>query len=83
MRKYQSRRIKKSIIKTESGLEYYIIEKAKGKPVKANEMVSVDYYGALIADGKIFDNSFGRGEKLRFTAGAGQMIKGWDEAMLF
>jgi FKBP-type peptidyl-prolyl cis-trans isomerase len=80
--KYKAGELKESIIKTKSGLEYFIIEKAKGIIIQANEMVSVDYYGALIADAKAFDNSFGRGEKLKFTAGAGQMIKGWDEAML-
>lgn len=82
LRKYHAAELKNSILKTDSGLEYYIIEKANGKPVNANEMVAVDYYGALMSDGKFFDSSFGRGEKLRFTAGAGQMIKGWDEAML-
>ncbi len=82
LKKYNAGELKKSIIKTKSGLEYFVIEKAKGEIIKANEMVAVDYYGALMADGKLFDSSLGRGEKLRFMAGAGQMIKGWDEAML-
>lgn len=80
--KYKAGELKNSLLKTKTGLEYYIIEKSKGSTIQANELVSVDYYGAFIADLKMFDNSFGRGEKLQFKAGAGQMIKGWDEAML-
>ncbi len=44
------------------------------------DIVKVEYVGKF-TDGNIFDQSAGRGP-LEFTAGAGQMIKGFDEAII-
>jgi FKBP-type peptidyl-prolyl cis-trans isomerase 2 len=49
------------------------------KQVKAGDLVKVHYTGKLI-NGEQFDSSAGR-EPLEFTVGAGQMIKGFDDAM--
>jgi len=48
--------------------------------VKAGDTVSVHYIGKL-EDGNVFDSSVGK-DPLSFTAGAGQMIKGFDDAVI-
>jgi FKBP-type peptidyl-prolyl cis-trans isomerase 2 len=48
--------------------------------VKVGDSISVNYTGKLV-NGEFFDSSIGR-EPLAFTAGAGQMIKGFDDAVI-
>ena len=48
--------------------------------VKKGDKVSVHYHGKL-TDDSTFDSSAGR-EPLQFTAGEGQVIKGFDDAVL-
>ena len=50
------------------------------KVVEAGDYISVHYTGTL-DDGSVFDSSEGR-DPLAFTAGAGQMIKGFDAAVI-
>ena len=49
--------------------------------VEAGDMVAVHYTGRLAATGAVFDSSEG-GPPLSFMAGAGQMIPGFDAAVL-
>ena len=49
--------------------------------IKAGDTVSVHYKGTL-QDGTEFDNSYTREEPISFTAGSGQMIKGFDNAVI-
>lgn len=48
--------------------------------VEEGDLIKVDYTGTL-EDGTQFDSSIGR-SPLEFTAGAGQMIKGFDSAVI-
>lgn len=48
--------------------------------VKKGDVVNVHYHGRL-NDGTTFDSSEGR-EPLQFTAGGGQVIKGFDDAVM-
>jgi len=48
--------------------------------VEPGDMIKVDYTGTL-EDGTVFDTSEGR-EPLQFIAGVGQMIPGFDSAVL-
>mmetsp|Transcript_50504 Transcript_50504/g.125808 ORF Transcript_50504/g.125808 Transcript_50504/m.125808 type:complete len:221 (-) Transcript_50504:318-980(-) len=70
--------------KTESGLQYKIVQEGKenGVKPKAYSKVKAHYAGYLLANGKKFDASYDRGKPFGFTAGAGGVIKGWDEAVL-
>ncbi len=67
--------------KTASGLQYFIQEKGTGPVAKQGEQVTVDYYGVL-TNGTEFDNSFKRGEPIKFGVGTGSVIPGWDEILM-
>ena len=57
------------------------LEAKKEKALEKNDYVSVHYTGTL-EDGSKFDSSHDRGEALGFTVGAGQMISGFDAAVV-
>ncbi len=67
---------------TESGLKYLIHEAgtAGDMPV-IGDQVAVHYYGMLVSDGTMFDNSFKGGQPYQFPLGVGQVIRGWDEGI--
>jgi peptidylprolyl isomerase len=50
------------------------------KKVSVDDRIKVEYI-AKLADGTVIDKSAGRGP-LEFTVGAGEMIKGFDEAVV-
>jgi len=51
------------------------------KAEKGNQ-VKVHYRGSLTADGTEFDNSYDRGTPIEFQVGSGQMIGGFDTAVV-
>jgi|SRR5271154_4911610 len=72
-------------ITTKSGLRYIVLQepKAGAQSPKAGSMVEVHYSGWLDREKtKKFDSSKDRNQPFRFTVGVGQVIKGWDEAVL-
>ncbi len=66
-------------LKTESGLQYILVEEGDGELPPAGSVLAVHYTGYL-SDGRIFDSSVQRSEPLRFVLGSDQVIRGWDEA---
>lgn len=64
----------------ESGVQYRILEKGRGDLIRKNDVVFV-HYTLMLQDSTIVDNSYDRGEPVSFMVGAGQVIKGWDEAI--
>lgn len=65
---------------TKSGLKIKTIEQGKGRKYKKGENATVHYTGKL-EDGTTFDSSRYFGRPFTFKLGAGQVIKGWDEAV--
>ena len=54
----------------------------EGAEVKQYDIVNVNYTGKL-TNGNVFDSSLNPGRSpLRFTVGAGQVIKGWDDGLI-
>lgn len=75
-------------IKLESGLQYRVLNEAttNAKKPEAGQRVTVHYTGWLVDEQgnktNKFDSSLDRGQKFTFTVGIGQVIKGWDQALL-
>ncbi|MBX0330621.1 FKBP-type peptidyl-prolyl cis-trans isomerase [Oscillochloris sp. ZM17-4] len=65
---------------TASGLTYIEIAPGAGDAPKTGDVVSVHYRGTL-ADGKVFDSSYERGQPIQFALGRGMVIPGWDEGI--
>jgi len=58
----------------------FLLKTISMQQVKNGDTVNVHYHGTL-SDGTTFDSSEGR-EPLQFTVGKGQVIKGFDDAVL-
>ena len=65
-----------------NGLQIEDIKIGEGSEVKKFDIVTVNYTGTL-ENGTKFDSSLNPGRTpFRFTVGAGQVIKGWDEGLM-
>ncbi|KAK3328299.1 peptidyl-prolyl cis-trans isomerase fkr-2 [Cercophora scortea] len=65
-----------------AGLQIEVLAEGQGtRETKRGDNIDVHYKGTL-TNGKKFDASYDRGDPLNFTAGKGQVIKGWDEGLL-
>ncbi len=52
-----------------------------GNPAVAGDTLTVNYIGSL-DDGRVFDDSYERGEPFTFVLGAGRVILGWDRGLV-
>ena len=65
-----------------NGLVIEDIKIGEGQEVEKFNIVTVNYTG-LLENGTKFDSSLNPGRTpFRFTVGAGQVIKGWDEGLM-
>lgn len=66
---------------TLSGLKFVVLKEGEGpKPAKGTQIKA--HYTGTLPDGTQFDSSRERGRPFEFAVGAGQVIAGWDEALL-
>jgi peptidylprolyl isomerase len=69
-------------ITTPSGLRYIdLVPGSTEEVAQTGDTVVVNYTGWLDPSGPKFDSSLERPEPFKFTIGAGQVIKGWDEGV--
>lgn len=65
-----------------NGLVIEDVKIGDGQEVEKFNIVTVNYTG-LLEDGTKFDSSLNPGRSpFRFTVGAGQVIKGWDDGLM-
>ena len=71
-------------VTTESGMKYKVLKEGDGAIPSPGQTVKAHYTGWLDGFDSIrkFDSSRDRGRPFTFTVGAGQVIRGWDEAFL-
>lgn len=69
---------KQGVMRTESGLQYQVMEEGEGATPAASDVVTVHYRGTLL-DGTEFDSSYQRGEPATFPVNG--VIPGWTEAL--
>jgi peptidylprolyl isomerase len=66
---------------TASGIKYITQKEGTGAKPAAGKTVRVVYKGMLL-DGTVFDGSDFHGGPFSFQAGAGKVIRGWDETVM-
>lgn len=71
----------KPVEKTESGLQYVVLEEGTGAQAKRGDKIIAEYTGWL-TDGTKFDSSQDHPGDFSFHVGEGNVIPGWDEAFL-
>ncbi|MCO5972224.1 FKBP-type peptidyl-prolyl cis-trans isomerase [Actinoallomurus soli] len=64
------------------GLRVKTIVQGGGPPVQAHQLVVFHDLGQIWRTGKVFESTRARGRPDSAMAGAGQMIKGWDKAVV-
>ncbi len=69
---------RKEVITTASGLQYEVLQEAKGAKPTLQDKVKVHYHGTL-TDGKVFDSSVQRGQPISFPLSG--VIQGWQEGV--
>ncbi len=67
---------------TTTGLRYVVKKEGEGEKPQKGDLVKVHYTGRLLTDGKKFDSSVDRGQPIEFKVGTGQVIPGWDQALI-
>ncbi|MBM9518720.1 peptidylprolyl isomerase [Desulforhopalus vacuolatus] len=66
---------------THTGLKYVVKKEGEGPSPKKGDLIKVHYTGCLL-DGTKFDSSVDRGEPIEFKVDTGQVIPGWDQALI-
>lgn len=78
---HKSKSLGDRLKKTESGLEYVMLQENSGPTLNPGDPVTLHYYGVLKSNGQKFDSSFERGEVASFSVG--MLIPGLNEGLTY
>ena len=73
-------RTKPGVKETPDGMQYLVMKEGTGPMPTATDTVIVHYHGTNL-DGSVFDSSIEKGKPAEFAV-TGQVIKGWEEALM-
>lgn len=62
-------------------LKVKVLKEGDGAKLQKGDALTANYLGQLW-DGKVFDNSWDRGQPATFEIGTGKVVKGWDEGLV-
>ena len=65
-----------------SGYSATVVTAGRGAKIAKGDLLVAHYLGETWRDGKIFDQSYGRGKPVQFPIGVGKVIPGWDEKLV-
>lgn len=63
-------------------LQVTTLIEGNGPKVKSGQTLIVDYVGQVFGADQPFDSSYSRGEPATFPIGVGQVVQGWDQALV-
>jgi peptidylprolyl isomerase len=63
-------------------LKTTVLSKGNGPKVAKGDLLVADYLGSIYKSGKVFDNSYDRKSPAAFPIGVGQVVPGWDKALV-
>ncbi|MBC7383107.1 MAG: FKBP-type peptidyl-prolyl cis-trans isomerase [Bacteroidia bacterium] len=72
----------KEVKVTPDGLKYIVVKSGIGRQVVKGDKITVSYKGKFL-DGRIFDESKAGEPAFTFQIGSAQVIRGWEEGLLF
>lgn len=63
---YHAGLLNDKLVRTDSGIEVYIVDKGAGNPIQPLEEIETNHY-AMLKDGQVFHNSFEENKPIKFT----------------
>ncbi|MFV2174136.1 FKBP-type peptidyl-prolyl cis-trans isomerase [Actinomadura sp. LOL_016] len=64
------------------GLQAVTLVRGEGPEVKGGQLVALQYAGYFWRNGQVFNSTWGEGSPAAVTIGTGEVLKGWDEALV-
>lgn len=77
---YKKNELGMKLRKTNTGLEYMVLEKGNGKSIETGNEVKHHFY-CMTADGDLFGGSFMTGETYGVLVGTQEVINGWENGL--